>query len=241
MAKTTDIGLSGSLGNLIFYKNRGKQCSRTRPAHVKLSKESKKSARLFGIASAMSATIRRQLVALLPKEKDLTIMYRLNAVILEWLRTGLPEGDSLVTRLPFIGLYPFIDKNPAWGKMWVRPVIHWEQPGAVTLALPSFVPTNQIAAPRNTESVRLEIMALCCRAGNPCTAGSKYATFADIPYTSAEQEARNISLPLTPQPGEIALIVLGLKYTVETEGNRVVVANKEWQPIDIIGAAYLPN
>jgi hypothetical protein len=241
MAKTTDIGLSGSLGNLIFYKNRGKQCSRTRPAHVKLSKESRKSAGQFGIASAMSATIRRELVALLPKEKDLTIMYRLNAVLLEWLRTGLPEGDSLVTRMPFIGLYPIINNNPAWGKMRVPPVIQWEQPGVVTLALPSFIPNRQISAPRNTESVRLEIMALCCKAGNPCTASSKYATFTDIPYTAAEQEARNFALPLTLQPGEIALIILGLKYAVETEGTRTVVANKEWQPIDIIGAAYLPK
>jgi len=66
-------------------------------------------------------------------------------------------------------------------------------------------------------------------------------TFTDIPYTAADQEARNISLPLTLQPGEIALIILGLKYTVETDGTRVVVANKEWQPVDIIGAAYLPK
>lgn len=83
MAKITEIGLSGSLGTLVFYKNRGVQCSRTKPARVRLSKESLKSARLFGIAAAMSAPIRRELISLLPAEKNPKIMYRLNAVLFQ--------------------------------------------------------------------------------------------------------------------------------------------------------------
>ena len=87
MARITDIGLSGSLGPLVFYKNQyGTPCSRTRPARVKLSKASRETARLFGIASSMSAVIRRDLISLLPPEKDLKIMYRLNTVLLEWLK-----------------------------------------------------------------------------------------------------------------------------------------------------------
>jgi hypothetical protein len=130
----------------------------------------------------MSAAIRRELVALLPAEKDPKIMYRLNAVLLQWLGTGLPEGSGLITRMPFIGLYPLIDQNPAWTKMRVDPEIHWEEPGTVTLALPAFIPEKQLLAPPGTESVRMQIMALSCKVASPCQVNSSHSAFVDIPY-----------------------------------------------------------
>ncbi|MDP4251558.1 MAG: hypothetical protein Q8918_15750 [Bacteroidota bacterium] len=240
MAKTTEIGLSGSLGPLIFYKFRGVQCSRARPARVRLSEATRKSASLFGIASAMSATIRQRLISLLPAGKDLKIMYRLNAVIFQWLKAGLPEASGPVTRQPLLALYPFLDQNPAWAKMRVRPKIQWEEPGIVRLTLPKLTATTDLSAPPGTESVRMQIATLTCKAGSPSVFGSMHTTFADTPYSSVEQEAREIVLPLALQPGEVGLITLGLKYMAERAGEREVVASREWQPLDIIDAFYLP-
>jgi hypothetical protein len=240
MAKTTEIALSGSLGDLIFYKHLGISCARTRPARVRLSRATRRTASLFGIASAMSAAIRRELVSLLPAEKDPMIMYQLNTVLLQGLGTGLPEAGGLVTRMPFISLYPMIDQNPAWGKMRVDPEINWEEPGTVTLTLPALIPEKQLLAPPGTESVRMQIMALSCKVANPCLVSSSHATFVDITYNREEQEASRLALPLTQLPGEVALLVLGLKYTVASAENRAVCTKKDWQPVDIIGAAYLP-
>jgi len=86
----------------------------------------------------------------------------------------------------------------------------------------------------------MQIAALSCKAGNPSVVGSMHTTFADIACNGEEQEARDIALPLTLQAGELALIIPGLRYTVERAGNLEVVTNKDWQPLDIIDAAYLP-
>ena len=241
MARITDIGLSGSLGALVFYKNQyGTPCSRTRPARVKLSKASRETARLFGIASSMSAVIRRDLISLLPPEKDLKIMYRLNTVLLEWLKAGRPQDSGLVTRLQYIGCYPFISGISVWSNMRGLPVINWENPGRVVVGLPRLTPAIQMSAPPLTESIRVHIRALSCLASNPAVISSSRETFIDIAYTDAVVEARDIMLPLTIKPGELALVVFGLKYTAVNEGNRELVIKKDWQPLDIMGAAYLP-
>ena len=52
--------------------------------------------------------------------------------------------------------------------------------------------------------------------------------------------ARDIVLPLTLQPGEVGLVILGLKYTVERAGNLQVAAGREWRPVDIVDAYYFP-
>lgn len=241
MARITDIGLSGSVGPLVFYKNQyGTPCSRARPAHVRLSKGSRETAQLFGIASSMSAMIRRELVSLLPPEKDLKIMYRLNTVLLEWLKAGLPQDNGLVTRLQHIDWYPFISGCAVHSNMRSLPVIHWENPGTVVVGLPRLRPAIQISAPQLTESIRVHIKVLSCRVSSPSGIGGSRESFIDIPYTDAVVEARDIPLPLTIKPGELALVVLGLKYTVVNEGNRELAIKKDWQPLDIMGAAYLP-
>jgi len=195
---------------------------------------------LFGIASSMSAVIRRELVSLLPPEKDLKIMYRLNTVLLEWLKAGLPQDNGLVTRLQHIDWYPFISGCSVHSNMRSLPVIHWENPGTVVVGLPRLTPAIQISAPPLTESIRVHVKALCCKASSPAVIGSSHETFIDIPYPDAVAEARDIPLPLSMKPGELALVVIGLKYTIENEGNRELVTKKDWQPLDIMGAAYLP-
>jgi hypothetical protein len=67
-----------------------------------------------------------------------------------------------------------------------------------------------------------------------------HTTFIDITNDDEGQEARNIMLPLALQPGELGLVVLRLKYTIEKAGNLQEVAGREWQPVDIIDAYYFP-
>jgi hypothetical protein len=188
----------------------------------------------------MSAIIRRELASLLPAEKDPKIMYRLNSVLFQWLKTGLPGEGGPVTRQPRLALYPFLDLTPAWWKMRVHPGIQWEEPGRVRLTLPKFTAKTGFHAPPGTKSVRIEIATLSCKAANPSATGSRHTLFVDIPYSDEEQEARDIVLPLALQPREVGLVILGLKYTVERAGNLEVVAGREWRPVDIIDAYYFP-
>jgi hypothetical protein len=188
----------------------------------------------------MSAVIRRELASLLPPERDLKIMYRLNAILQEWLKAGLPQGSGLATPLPIIGWYPFISGSAVQSNLRVVPLINWENPGRVVVGLPQLTPAVQIAAPPLTESIRLHIKTLRCRVASPAVIGTGAQTFIDIPYTGQQLEARDIELPLTVMPGELGLVVLGLSYTVVTNGNRKVITEKDWLPLDITGAAYLP-
>jgi hypothetical protein len=188
----------------------------------------------------MSATIRRELASLLPAEKDPKIMYQLNSTLFQWLKMGLPEEGGPVSRQPRLAFYPFLDPVSAWGKMLVHPKIGWEEPGMVTLALPMLSLKTDFRKPEGTKNLRMEIATLSCTAANPSKAGNMHTTFIDITNDDEGQEARDIMLPLALQPGELGLVVLRLKYTIEKAGNLQEVAGREWQPVDIIDAYYFP-
>jgi hypothetical protein len=74
MAKPTHIVLNGKLGNLVFYEFRGVPCTRTLPSKVRQTKATKKSARLFGRATSLSAALRGGLGNFLPQDKGRRIM-----------------------------------------------------------------------------------------------------------------------------------------------------------------------
>jgi hypothetical protein len=95
--------------------------------------------------------------------------------------------------------------------------------------------------PQGTKNLRMEIATLSCTAANPSKAGSMHTTFIDITNDDEGQEARDIMLPLALQPGELGLVILRLKYTIEKAGNLQDVAGREWQPVDIIDAYYFPR
>src|SRR6185312_10072301 len=64
MAKVTDVFVSGSLGNIIFYRRMGTQCARSRALHVKQSAATKTRSANFGIAARAGKTLRSGLMSL---------------------------------------------------------------------------------------------------------------------------------------------------------------------------------
>ncbi len=87
MAKVTDVFVSGSLGNIIFYRRMGTQCARSRALHVKQSAATKTRSANFGIAARAGKTLRSGLMSSIPNVTDRSMQSRFSGAISKWLGT----------------------------------------------------------------------------------------------------------------------------------------------------------
>jgi hypothetical protein len=239
MTKQKNIMLSGRVANVIFYEFRGIPCSRAMPAKVRQSKATKASAKQFGKASRLSKLLRSELVSVLPDPKDKKMMYRLNTALLQWLKTTGPDNSGLITRLPFIEGFQFNEATSITERLRLPLTTDWVEPGKVMLNIPQLVPAKDIAVPAGTKTVSWQIAVASCKVNSLPAITGNYVTAIDMTYNNDNLGAEKIELPISLKPGEIAVVALGLKYTVIKKNLPMVITDKRWQPADIIGAFFM--
>ncbi|MGN6297432.1 MAG: hypothetical protein ACTHM7_11675 [Ginsengibacter sp.] len=81
MAKVTDVFVSGSVGNIIFYRRMGKNCARLKRVHLKQTVATKKRGVNFGVASRAGKALRRGLTASMPIPTDRNMQNRFSGSI----------------------------------------------------------------------------------------------------------------------------------------------------------------
>lgn len=171
---------SGSIGPLIFYVRNGKQYSRSRPGKVKQTEATKKRSSNFGLAAKLSAVIRRNMKDLF-RLKDGTLHNRLTTVFSAWLAT-----DDINTK-PSGTIKSFADFNINPDKIsnvkWNESISVSQQGNAIQVKLKQFIPKNLMAAPRNTNTVRVTIVAVCFFIADMKT--STITKSYDMPYDEA--------------------------------------------------------
>ena len=97
-------------GPVIEYKWKGIKVMRTKGYTGRQAPIAKVQASILGKASSLSARIRKACKPILPGRTDRVLMYRLNNILQQWLRTGqtaatLPvDNISLITGFSFYGI-----------------------------------------------------------------------------------------------------------------------------------------
>ncbi|MGN6268032.1 MAG: hypothetical protein ACTHM5_20310 [Ginsengibacter sp.] len=102
MAKVIDVFVSGSVGNIIFYRRMGKNCARLKRVHLKQTVATKKRGVNFGVASRAGKALRRGLTASMPIPTDRNMQNRFSGSIAKWI--GLSDIDKLLPaeKVPFV-------------------------------------------------------------------------------------------------------------------------------------------
>ena len=237
MAKVTDVFLSGTIGNVVFYRRMGTQCARSKPLHVKQSAATKIRSANFGIAGRAGKTLRSGLTPSMPNATDRSMQSRFSGAISKWLGTSgideLPSADTV----PYISVLEFTKEQPVRQRFKVPLTISVPQANMVTVSIDPFVPTKQIAAPAGTGLVTLVISVSGCllKTGEPT--GSETHKI-DIPYNDSTIAAQVREFQVN-RPSQ-SLLVTGARLIYKRfELNRWVEMNKEaFVPAGVLDARY---
>jgi|GEM_PF-384704 len=238
MAKVTDVFLSGTIGNVVFYRRMGTQCARSKPLHVKQSAATKIRSANFGIAARASKTLRSGLMPSMPNPTDRSMQNRFSGAISKWLGTSAVDELPSTDAVPYISALEFTKEQPVRQRFKVPLTISVPQSNVVTVSIDTFVPSKQIVAPAGTGLVTLVISVSGCllKTGEPT--GSETHTI-DIPYNDTTVAVQVLQFPVNTPSQSLVVIAARLIYK-KFEYNTWVEMNKEaFVPAGVIDARYV--
>jgi hypothetical protein len=230
---------SGKIANVVGYELLGKQRIRVAPGKIRQTRDTKKSASLFGKASSMAGSLRHKLVKVIPYPSDNNMHTRLNAAILKWLRdngTGVPDmGDHLM----FVEGFQFTEEGYTLAQRFRAPLaVSKPSDGVVQIDIPAFVPSELIYAPKGTASVVCDIVAVNCLIEKTDVVQSDTEQLS-FDYNKNSVDAQSISLNLPTPPGSLLITAVSLKYMIPVYGGVKVSTAKGYQPAAIVSAMSL--
>lgn len=235
MAKPTRIFLSGKIENLIFYEFQGKPCVRKAPIKVRQTRATKASAKLFGMAVSMSASLRAGLAKVLPPKTRRKNMYLLNTALLKWLKQKNSKISGPPSSLtPLHGL-SFNEDCSIFSYLHMEVGVNWSRKGMVVVRIPALTPAKDLKAPTKTRSVIWRIAAASCTVNNSSVLEDQAQVELEMPYNSDPVDAQSIELPFTSGRGNLSVVVISLQYRVEKKDWTAWVTDSRWLPVDIIG------
>lgn len=225
MARQTNIQLSGSIENLIFYNRKGGFYVRTKPASVKQTIATKSSAQLFGKAAQLEKIYRNLLSTVIPDMKDRAMQRKFRTALYQYL----------VNQTPVIG-FEFNTESLLAERLKQQPTLFQNNEQQIMLQIPSIIPDKHITAPAHTISVDMHISVACCNIENMNQCNS-FQTILHIPYNNIATATSEIKMPFDISYDHLVLSAVSLKY--EKANTHTSVTDKRWLPAGI--NAQLPQ
>jgi hypothetical protein len=237
MATQKEIFLTGSIGNIIFYKRGGKYCGRTKPRKVRQAAITKTYSQKFGQASATARLIRMGLQPILTHSSNAAMRNRLNAVVYQWLLTEEANGNNSLQPATAITGFQFNENASIKARFKPGIQINWDEPGKLVITLPTFYPNPGIAAPVKTSSVDLLLAITCCSVTNSEPTASYHSTI-NIPYTKEMVPEWQLEWPFELQPQSLVVVAAAMQYKINKKEGASIMGKEEWLPADIIEVMY---
>ena len=237
MAKVTDVFVSGTLENLVFYRRMGKSCSRAKRPHIHQTGPTKIRSLNFGIAARAAKALRSGLKSIMPLPTDRSMQSRFSGAIAKWLALSdidnLPVGDAP----DYFSNFQFA-AGAAFGERCKVPVqITMPGTGYITVGIGAFIPSEKIKAPAGTSFVKLTITVTGCILKSGISNGTVTQSIM-IPYNDILIPAQSMDFLLPGPPGSITVTAARLQYY--KNGNTLfhIVNDVAWMPAGIINAVY---
>jgi hypothetical protein len=237
MAIVTDVFVSGSVGNLIFYRRMGKNCARVKRVNMKQTAATKKRGVNFGVASRAGKALRSGLTAAMPIPTDRNMQNRFGGSIAKWI--GLSGIDELLPteKVPFVSELAFTKGQPFDGRCKVPFAISRLHENVIAVSIEAFVPALQISAPAGTHLVTLVISVSGCllKNGGPLGSGTRQV---EISYNDTLIPAQVLEFNVATPAGSLTVTAARLIYK-KWENNSWIEINKEaFMPAGVIDAGY---
>ncbi len=238
MAKVTDVFVSGTVENLVFYRRMGKSCTRIKRAHIKQTASTKIRSLNFGVASKAAKGLRNGLLNVMPLPTDRSMQSRLPGAIAKWMGLGnvgnLQPCDAVSALINF----QFTADTPFSYRFKPAITTTWPLHGGITVSIGSFIPVQDIQAPPKTSAVLLTVTVAGCllQSGEP--AGSATHSVM-IPYNETELPAQSLDLDIPVAQGSLIVTCARLQYYVNGDSRFNITRDAAWQPAAVVGARYV--
>ena len=236
MARIDDVFVSGTFGNVVFYRRMGKACARMKRPGIKQTVATKKRGVNFGIAARAGKALRMGLSPVMPNPTDRSMQSRFSGAIARWLGTKDVNGLSPSDPIPFVSSYSFTTED-SFTDRFKAPfrITTSEDVAEVTLA--AFVPSKNISAPAGTLAVKLVIAVAGCRLATGVFTGGTSQTI-DIPYDGVEIPAQTLRFDVPGDKGNMIVTAARLIYTGIKNGHPCIIDKKGFNPAGVINAVY---
>jgi len=236
MARIDDVLVSGTFGDVVFYRRMGKACARMKRPRIKQTVATKKRGINFGIAARAGRALRVGLRRAMPNPTDRSMQSRFSGAIARWL--GTKEVDRLIPSdpIPFVSSYSFTTQDSFTDRFKAPFGINISE-GRVEVTLAAFVPLKKISAPAGTIAVELVIAVAGCRLATGVFAGGSSQT-VHIPYNKVEIPAQTLRFDVPGDKGNIIVTAARLIYTGTKNGHPYIIDKKGFIPAGVINAVY---
>jgi hypothetical protein len=239
MAKQREAKLVGTIGNVIFYNWEGEYCMRVKPGNVRRTEASVNSGLNFGKASRISRQVRTLIDEINPSKSNIQA-YRFNGAInkfISWKEKKDAAFIAMPKKLPFIYGFQFNEQADLSSITAVQPSIKSSDPGLTEISLLPFTPSRSLQAPAHTKSIFLKMMLIGISLEKAETDLLGKAVL-EIPYSNETYQPPVISIPASPKPGDLLIMVMAVKYMVSKNGEIELLNDKKKLPCGVVWAGY---
>jgi hypothetical protein len=157
MARQTDIKLSCTVGDIIYYKLRGGYYMHSKPMSNKQTKATKQAASFFGLAQTAAGNIRNALSSVLANHNIFDKKNELAQPVNQWMLTGALSNNSKQNDLAFISGYEFNSKSALATRWKIKCSVERNTGSTLLLNIPAYNATQKMQAPAGTKSVDIFI------------------------------------------------------------------------------------
>jgi len=236
MARIDDVIVTGTFGNVVFYRRMGTACARMKRDHINQTIATKKRGINFGIAARAGKGLRKGLTPSMPNPTDRSMQSRFSGAIAKWL--GQSDVDTLqpCDKVPFISFFAF-SKEDTFGDRFKVPVAVNTTESGIRINIRSFTPERNISAPAGTLSIRLIISVAAAKLATGTASGSQTESIA-VPFNDTEIPEKVLDFNVPTESGTLIVTAARLIYCGVKNNHPFIIEKKGFNPAGIIDTRY---
>jgi hypothetical protein len=236
MARIDDVFVSGTFGNIVFYRRMGTACARMKRTGIKQTGATKKRGVNFGVAARAGKALRMGLVKAMPNPTDRSMQSRFSGAIAKWLGVSDVSDLQPSSALLYVNSFSFTAEDSLQFNLRV-PYRTTITESGTTISLDAFIPVKNLRAPAGTVSVQLVIATAGCVLADGTGTGSGFRII-DIPYNEDEIPAMSLDFNLPGNKGNMVVTAARLIYIGWKNGHHYIIEKKGYNSAGVMNAAY---
>ena len=154
-----------------------------------------------------------------------------NGAVKKWLQTKPFEQKLPTTQLPFVTGFEFNKQSLLNDRLHLSITLQQTAQQELLLHIPSFIPTETIAAPAYTKQVNMNIIASCYHRSKAVITNT-FESALTISYNNIFFPAQQIQLPFATVEHTTILVAVALQYV--TTKKETLVQDLRWLPCSIV-------
>jgi hypothetical protein len=242
MARLTDQGISGLVGNMVFYIVDGKKYVRARP---RVSSKNKKKKKDPDSLNGIFGTVSRYGSGMVKEMKN-SFLFKLKLSAYNnargWMRNLYAEHKDEVTWELSVKSSGMCQLNP---EVDLRDFLRTDITvtdngnGKILIIFPEICPKKDIKAPLRTMKVNIKLLVVSSPFRNDLRSYSFCKEHCSFIYNNDPVPAKTFELQANAGTGDVAIVAMAVEYEITDTGGGIYNKDIHWLPAAIIAMGKL--